>query len=186
MDDHSLGLASKSAAGAAEGAATRVMELLVRAGQDSMTHTLVELGRLMVMEDADISRETLAKSLSDHQEMFKKLVKMDFIQHGDPLITSPANHGVLDIAAQVMEDAKDALEDKQMFHVNQMKVKQVVRDRIIAEAAERRLCPESGKLMTSVLRLVDAEPGSNGNYDNHYNDDDTCHQVPVPISPTRR
>ena len=143
-------------------AATRVMELLVRAGQDSMTHTLVELGRLMVMEDADISRETLAKSLSDHQEMFKKLVKMDFIQHGDPLITSPANHGVLDIVAKVMEDAKDALEDKQMFHVNQAKVKQVVRDRVIAEAAERRLCPESGRIMTSVLKLADSQPGTNG------------------------
>ena len=143
-------------------AATRVMELLVRAGQDSMTHTLVELGRLMVMEDADISRETLAKSLSDHQEMFKKLVKMDFIQHGDPLVTSPANHGVLDIAAQVMEDAKGALEDKQMFHVNQAKVKQVVRDRVIAEAAERRLCPESGRIMTSVLKLADSQPGTNG------------------------
>ena len=166
--------------------AMRMVEHLVRAGQDSMTHALVELGRLMVTEEADMSRETLAKSLSDHQEMFKKLVKMDFIQHGDPLVTSPANYGVLDIVAHVMEDAKDALEDKQMFHVNQMKVKQVVRDRIIAEAAERRLCPESGKLMTSVLRLVDAQPGSNGNYDNNNNDDDTCHQVPVPISPTRR
>jgi len=142
--------------------AMRMVEHLVRAGQDSMTHALLELGRLMVTEEADMSRETLAKSLSDHQEMFKKLVKMDFIQHGDPLVTSPANYGVLDIVAHVREDAKDALEDKQMFHVNQMKVKQVVRDRIIAEAAERRLCPESGKLMTSVLRLVDAEPGSNG------------------------
>ena len=108
-------------------AATRVMEHLVRAGQDSMTNTLVEIGRLLMMEDADMSQETLAKSLSDHQEMFKKLVKMDFIQHGDPLVTSPANHGVMDIVAQVTEDTKDALEDKQMFHVNQTKVKQVVR-----------------------------------------------------------
>ena len=148
--------------------AMRMVEHLVREGQDSMTHTLVELGRLMVTEEADISRETLAKSLSDHQEMFKKLVKLDIIQHGDPLVTSPANYGVLDIVAHVMEDAKDALEDKQMFHVNQMKVKQVVRDRIIAEAAERRLCPESGKLMASVLKLVDAQPGSNGNDNDYY------------------
>ena len=108
-------------------AALRVMEHLVRAGQDSMTNTLVEIGRLLMMEDADMSPETMAKSLSDHQEMFKKLVKMDFIQHGDPLVTSPANHGVMDIVAQVTEDTKDALEDKQMFHVNQTKVKQVVR-----------------------------------------------------------
>ena len=143
--------------------AVRVMEHLVRAGQDSMTHTLVEVGRVVMMEDPDMSRDTLAKSLSDHQEMFKKLVKLDFIQHGDPLVTSPANHGVMDIVTQVTEDDKDTLEDKQMFHLNQMKVKQMVRDGIMAEAAARRLCPESGKLMTSVLRLVDAQPGSNGN-----------------------
>ena len=108
-------------------AAMRVMENLIKAGQDSMTNTLVEIGRLMVMEDGDLKPEILAKSLSDHQEMFKKLVKMDFVQHGDPLVTSPANHGVMDIVAKVTEDTKDALEDKQMFHVNQTKVRQVVR-----------------------------------------------------------
>lgn len=46
----------------------------------------------------------------------------------------------------------------------------MVRDRVIAEAAERRLCPESGRIMTSVLKLVDAQPGTNGN-DNHDEDD---------------
>ena len=142
--------------------AEMVVEHLVRVGQDSMTNTLVELGRALVQTDTDMSREALARSLSNLQEMFKKLVKMDFIQHGDPLVTSPANHGVLDIVAVVTEDIRDRLEDRQMFHLSQTKVKQIVRDRIIAEAAERRLCGEAGRVMTSVLRLCDAQPGAGG------------------------
>ena len=60
----------------------------------------------------------------------------------------------------------------------------MVRDRVIAEAAERRLCPESGRIMTSVLKLVDAQPGSNGK-DIHDNHDDKAMNILMSAGPSQ-
>jgi len=140
--------------------AVLLSEHLIRAGADSLTGTLIGVGRRLI-ESNTLTKEILPSKVVELQKRFQQLVEQKYFEKVDSGATLPPAFDMKPIVEAILNDEKKTIpEDATEFCINTSKMMKILRDKMIVDAAIRRVDKEAGLVLKSVLDLVSLQPGA--------------------------